>query len=122
MRTAAVALLLACLAASPALAQEDREMEIARSAHEISRDLMSPYCPGRTLEACPSPDALVVREEIRAALRAGEPAESIRARIEARFGQAVVGLPGSALGRALPVLLLVAGAGALFYALRRLVR
>lgn len=122
MRFAVLALAFALLCAVPARAQDDREMEVARSAHEISRDLMSPYCPGRTLEACPSPDALVVREEIRAALRAGEAPDSIRARIEARFGQGVVGLPQSSFGRALPVILVIAGGAALIYALRRLVR
>jgi len=81
---------------------------------------MSPYCPGRTLEACPSPDALAVREEIRAALRAGEAPDSIRERIEARFGQAVVGMPESSLGKALPIVLLAAGAVALVLAARRL--
>jgi cytochrome c-type biogenesis protein CcmH/NrfF len=83
---------------------------------------MSPYCPGRTLEACPSPDALAVREEIPPALRAGEPPDAIKTRIEARFGQAVVGLPQTPLGRALPILLLALGAGVLAFALRRLVR
>ena len=122
MRIAAWLLLCSALLATPAFAQEDPEIAIARAAHELSRDLMSPYCPGRTLEACPSPDALAVREEIRAALRAGEPADSIRARIEARFGQAVVGLPQSSLGRALPVLCLALGALGLVLVLRRLVR
>lgn len=122
MRLAVLVLAFAVVCALPARARDDREMEVARSAHEISRDLMSPYCPGRTLEACPSPDALAVREEIRAALRAGEAPDSIRARIEARFGQGVIGLPHSAFGRALPVILVIAGGAALIYALRRLVR
>ena len=122
MRFAAL-ILLSALLASPALAeQDDPEIAIGRQAHELARDLMSPYCPGRTLEACPSPDALAVREEIRAALRAGEAPDSIRERIEARFGQAVIGLPQTPLGRALPVVALAVGAVALALVLRRIVR
>jgi cytochrome c-type biogenesis protein CcmH/NrfF len=122
MRGIALAALVIALTTGSVSAQEDPEVAIARSAHELARELMSPYCPGRTLEACPSPDALAVREEIRAALRAGEPADSIRKRIEERFGAAVVGLPETPLGRALPVALLALGALALAVALRRLVR
>ncbi len=121
MRVALVLLVIA-LTAGRSSAQDDPEVAIARSAHELARELMSPYCPGRTLEACPSPDALAVREEIRAALRAGESPGSIRTRIEERFGAAVVGLPETPLGRALPIALLVLGALALAWALRRMVR
>lgn len=114
-------LLLLVLAASVSACHpaEDPESVRARAAHELARDLMSPYCPGRTLAECPSPDALAVREEIRAALRAGESPDAIRARIEARFGDQVVGVPREQLGWALPILALVAGAGTLALVLRR---
>lgn len=115
----AVALLAGILQAGAAVAQADPEIALARSAHELSRELMSPYCPGRTLADCPSPDAGAVRDEIRAALRAGEPVDSIRTRIEARFGAAVVGVPTTTLGWLLPILMLAAGALALVFVLRR---
>ena len=107
----AASLLAGLLLAGAAAAQEDPEVALARSAHELSRELMSPYCPGRTLADCPSPDAGAVREEIRVALRGGEPVDSIRQRIEARFGAAVVGVPTTALGWLIPIVLLAAGAG-----------
>jgi cytochrome c-type biogenesis protein CcmH/NrfF len=124
LRLAPLCLVIA-LTAAPAFAQDsqeavDREVQVARAAPELARELLSPYCPGRTLEGGPSPDALAVREEIRAALRAGEAPDSIRERIEARFGQAVVGMPESSLGKALPIVLLAAGAVALVLAARRL--
>jgi len=118
MRSAALVLVLALLAGN-ALAQDDLELQRARAAHELSRELMSPYCPGRTLADCPSPDAGAVREEIRAALRTGESSDAIRARIEARFGKSVIGVPTSTLGWLIPILLLVAGALALVFVLRR---
>jgi cytochrome c-type biogenesis protein CcmH/NrfF len=103
------------------MAQDDPEIARARVAHELSRELMSPYCPGRTLADCPSPDAGAVRDEIRAALRAGEPVDAIRSRIEARFGAVVVGVPRSTLGLALPILILAVGAVVLALVLRRAV-
>lgn len=115
---------LACCVGSFACgpADEDPEVTRARQANELSRDLMSPFCPGRTLADCSSPDAGAVREEIRQALRAGEQPEQVRARIEARFGDHVVGVPRQALGWLLPILVLIAGAGGLFWVLRRALR
>lgn len=118
MQIAALALAFALLAVN-VTAQDEIELGRARAAHELSRELMSPYCPGRTLADCPSPDAGAVRDEIREALRAGESSDSIRARIEERFGARVVGVPTSLLGWMLPILLLVAGAVVLVLVLRR---
>jgi cytochrome c-type biogenesis protein CcmH/NrfF len=117
-----LALLLACVSLFACRPAEDPESVRARAAHELARDLMSPYCPGRTLAECPSPDAAAVREEIRAALRQGESPDSIRARIEQRFGDQVKGVPRERLGWVLPILALAAGAGALAFALRRAVK
>ena len=122
MKLAASALaFVLCAAPAVALAQDDPELALARSAHELSRELMSPYCPGRTLADCPSPDAGAVRDEIRAALRGGESPESVRARIEERFGAQVIGVPTTWLGWSIPIAVLVAGALALAFALRRVV-
>jgi cytochrome c-type biogenesis protein CcmH/NrfF len=107
------ACLLAC---HPAI---DPDTERARQANELSRNLMSPFCPGRTIADCSSPDAATVREEIRDALATGESPESIQKRIETRFGERVVGTPRSGIGWALPIGVLVAGAGLLGVALLR---
>lgn len=119
-----LAVALACCLGSLACGRGDDDPEVARArqANELSRDLMSPFCPGRTLADCGSPDAAAVRAEIHAALRAGEPPEQVRARIEARFGDHVVGVPREALGWLLPILVLVAGAAGLAWVLRRALR
>jgi cytochrome c-type biogenesis protein CcmH/NrfF len=119
-----LAVALACCLGSLACwrAEDDPEVTRARQANELSRDLMSPFCPGRTLADCGSPDAAAVRAEIHAALRAGEQPEQVRARIEARFGDHVVGVPREALGWLLPILVLIAGAGGLVWVLRRALR
>ena len=73
---------------------------------ELSNELMSPYCPGRTIAACPSPNARKLedragsREQLRAVLRAAaeafesgggdelEPAQARQALKEAQRGAA----------------------------------
>src|SRR5262245_13970866 len=119
-----LALLLACCVSAVACSRADEDPEIvrARQANELSRDLMSPFCPGRTLADCGSPDAAAVRQEIHQALAAGERPEAVRGRIEARFGDHVVGVPRQPLGWALPILVLLAGAGVLAWVLRRALR
>jgi cytochrome c-type biogenesis protein CcmH len=109
----------ALLAASACAPRQDPDVERAREANELARDLMSPFCPGRTLADCSSPDAGAVREEIRQALGAGESPASVRARIEARFGDRVVGVPRERTGWLLPIAALVAGAGVLALVIRR---
>ena len=96
--------------------------EKARAAYALTRELMSPYCPGRTLADCPSPDAGALREEIRDRIGAGVPPEVIRADLERRFGNIVQGTPPNALGWTLPALGLALGALGLGVALARLSR
>lgn len=124
MRQVVLAVALLCCAGALACsrAAEDPEVTRARQANELSRDLMSPFCPGRTLADCGSPDAAAVRQEIHESLARGQQLDEIRARIEARFGDHVVGVPRQLLGWLLPILVLLAGAGGLFWVLRRAVQ
>ncbi len=100
----------------------DADPSVGRRARSLSGDLMSPFCPGRTLADCPSPDAAAVREEIRARLAEGESEDDVRALLETRFGEDVHGFPRDAFGWAAPVVILVTGAGLLAFALRALSR
>lgn len=86
------------------------DLSVSREAHALARGLMSPYCPGRTLADCPSPDAGALREEIRARLAAGEAPDQVRAELEREFGDAVVGVPRTPLGWVLPGIGLLVGA------------
>jgi cytochrome c-type biogenesis protein CcmH/NrfF len=124
VRRELLAVALACCLGSLACSrvEEDPEVTRARQANEMSRDLMSPFCPGRTLADCSSPDAAAVRQEIREALAVGEQPDAIRTRIEARFGDHVVGVPRQLLGWLLPILVLCAGAAGLVWVLRRAVQ
>jgi cytochrome c-type biogenesis protein CcmH/NrfF len=106
-------MLLALLGTGAAMA--DPGGNVAREASAIAHSLMSPFCPGMTLAACPSPNAATVRLEITDRLRRGERRDAIVADLEARFGEAVASAPRA---RGLGLLFWVAppflGAGLLF--------
>ena len=113
-------LALACTLLLAGSATAGDELAASRHARALADSLMSPFCPGRTLAECSSPDAGAVREEIRDELRAGEAPAEIRQKIEARFGDRVVGMPHRAFDWAFPILVIAAGAVALAFALLRL--
>ncbi len=100
----------------------ESEADRARTAYALSKELMSPFCPGRTLADCPSPSALAVREEIREKVEAGVAIEAIRRELEERFGSAVRATPRGPLGWLIPTGVLMLGAGGLGFALSRLLR
>jgi cytochrome c-type biogenesis protein CcmH/NrfF len=57
----------------------------------LSNDLMSPYCPGRTIAACPSPQARQLEDHILAQAQAGQSREQIETALVDRFGQGIMG-------------------------------
>ena len=57
----------------------------------LSNDLMSPYCPGRTIAACPSPQARQLEDHILAQAQQGKSREQIEASLVQRFGEDIVG-------------------------------
>lgn len=88
MRAICVVILLVLAAASFAASDP-----AARAARDLSGELMSPFCPGRTLADCPSPDAAHLRRQIEARLAAGESAEAIVAGFTDRYGEALLAAP-----------------------------
>ena len=58
---------------------------------ELSTDLMSPYCPGRTIAACPSGQARQLEDHILAEAKAGKTRDEIEASLVGRFGPEIVG-------------------------------
>lgn len=98
------------------------EVERSREAHAFSRTVMSPFCPGRTLTDCPSPDAAAMREEIREQLDSGVSKDAIRSELERLYGAAVVSEPRSAWAWIIPLGILGAGLAGLVAAFRSLKR
>lgn len=97
------------------------EAEAEAVMQALSHDLMSPYCPGRTLATCPSPQARKLEMQILEQARSGMSREQIETSLVARFPdiRGYVGRPelvwGTAIGAGLALVLL-------FVAARRWVR
>lgn len=96
------------------------EAERDRQAEAISRSIMSPFCPGRTVSSCPN--AGPWRDDIRKWVGEGLDAAEIRRRLAARVPEHnLAGIPENRLGWVLPVGLGVGAFGLLVFMLRYLV-
>lgn len=84
-----------------AAGNESAQEQLQRSA-EIYKTTMSPFCPGRTLDACPSPNATAWRDDIRHWVAEGLSTEEIRRRLAQRTDQDLTGAPSTALDAVLP--------------------
>jgi cytochrome c-type biogenesis protein CcmH/NrfF len=105
-------------AAAPAVSLPPDEIE--REAESIARSIMSPFCPGRTVSACPV--AGPWREDIRKWVAEGLDPTEIKRRLAERVPEHnLMGVPKNRLGWVLPVGLGVVALGLLIFLLRRLV-
>ena len=94
--------------------------EIERQAESIARSIMCPFCPGRTVSACPV--AGPWREDIRHWVAEGVDSIEIKRRLAERVPEHNLGgVPKNRLGWVLPVGLGIAAFGLLIFLLRRLV-
>jgi cytochrome c-type biogenesis protein CcmH/NrfF len=128
-RRAALAL-LAVLALAGGLAAGPATGSAAEAAepgwgYGLWNELMSPFCPGRTLADCPSEQAEKLREWIVAQEEQGRPKDDVTQELFASFGDVLRQAPAAeGVGLAayvVPVAIFVAGGGlvALFLARRR---
>lgn len=85
---------------------------------ELSHDLMSPYCPGRTISSCTSPQARKLEQYILSEAQAGKSRAEIEGELVKRFPdiQGYLGRPELLWGTALGAVLAMA---ALTWAARR---
>jgi cytochrome c-type biogenesis protein CcmH/NrfF len=94
-------------------------------AYALAHDLMSPFCPGRTLAACPSPQADELRQWIVFQAVAGRSRDDIEKSLYDRYGDAILAAPraeGWGLSAyVVPALAFVLGGGLVVFALSRLV-
>ena len=93
--------------------------------YQISHELMSPFCPGRTLASCPSDKADELRIWILMQEAAGASREDVEAQLVARYGVEILPAPSAddatgIAGYAVPILGIVAGPLLVFWLLRRL--
>jgi cytochrome c-type biogenesis protein CcmH/NrfF len=96
---------------------EERE----RRAQEIIRSTMSPFCPGRTVDSCPSPSAAAWRDDVRAWVDQGVSTQEIRRRLEQRAPETdLTGAPSTAMDAVMPIFLTVTAVAFLALLLRAL--
>ena len=106
--TAALGVALVCLVAGPAKASPEEV------ANDIAAKVMSPFCPGVTLENCPSDKAVALRDRIESWAERGWDEDRIMAELVDLYGDPIRATPpasGSGLWAWLaPALALGAGA------------
>ncbi len=89
MRRFLFSVLMVCslLAVPLAEATERSSDEVSRIMRQVSQEVYSPYCPGKTLAMCPSAQALNTRMEVQEWAREGMSADEIKAVLFDRYGQ-----------------------------------
>jgi cytochrome c-type biogenesis protein CcmH/NrfF len=91
------ALLIGCAPVSVEDAQASRDVQ------KIVRTTNSPFCPGKTLDSCPSPRAAEWRRDIHEWVEEGASERDIRARLQARAPGFELGVPAVASGWVIPL-------------------
>jgi len=119
---ALLALGLAAAFAGPAAADDAAK----GWAYELPRELMSPFCPGRTLADCTSQQAATVKAWILVQEAAGRSREEVEAELLARYGDVILARPRArGMGLAawgVPIAAFLAGGGFVAFFLRRQTR
>ena len=119
--TRCLCLLEPCLVATSMAAQTDEAL--SRDAREIFETVLSPYCPGRTISNCPSPQADLLRASIRRRLAAGETTDEVKEELYTVFGDELRTVPRAQgfglLAWAVPGLAFIAGVWAILLWARR---
>lgn len=92
--------------------------------YDLAREVMSPFCPGRTIASCPSPQAAALIQEIQTKERAGVTREEVEAELYAQYGDVIRAAPkpeGWGLAAyVIPVLAALAGVAVVALVLRRI--
>ncbi len=94
--------------------------------YDLPKELLSPWCPGRTLADCPSPNAESARLWILVQEAAGRTEDEVKADLLDRFGDQILGAPkAEGVGLAaylVPATAFLIGGGLVFVFLRRQTR
>jgi cytochrome c-type biogenesis protein CcmH/NrfF len=127
LAAAALAAALLGLGLLPALAVRAVAAEVGAGwAHAVAREFMSPYCPGRTLADCPSPQAQTLRSWILVQEAAGRTREDVESELLERYGDQLLAAPrarGFGLtAYAVPIGVFLAGGALVAFFLRRQTR
>jgi cytochrome c-type biogenesis protein CcmH/NrfF len=77
--------------ASTSVSTGEPSLAAEQIAQSLSHELMSPYCPGRTLSSCPSPNARKLEAFILEEASNGKSKEQIEQELVASFGREKLG-------------------------------
>jgi len=105
MRVAAILALLFAFGCAPVPAEAPADE--GRQVQSIVRNTLSPFCPGKTLNSCPSPRAGDWRRDIRGWVAEGVPEPEIRDRLQARVPGFDLSIPPVKSGWVIPTIAVV---------------
>jgi cytochrome c-type biogenesis protein CcmH len=88
IKIVAIVILAAVAVVAPVVGAlgDERSDELDREATSVYQQVFSPFCPGRSLNDCPSSKASELKDELRAKLEAGMPSEEILKEVFQRYG------------------------------------
>lgn len=93
--------------------------EAVPTADQVAGRMMSPFCPGLTLDECPSDQANRLRGEVETLVATGATNREVDEWIVDNFGEVALASPNSSVAWIAPPLLAVAGLATVLLVLRR---
>ena len=114
--------LLLCVGACIADSASDQEIE--RKTHQVFDNVMSPFCPGKTLNDCPSSEAAKLKSSLRDKLISGSQPEQLINELVEQYGDELRAAPANeGFGRLAwlgPIIFLVVGiTGLVFWLVKK---
>lgn len=88
-----VAIVAAISVGVPQLLADERSEALDREATNLYQQVFSPFCPGRSLNDCPSSKAGELKDEMRAELEAGKSPEVILNEVFQKYGDQYRAVP-----------------------------
>ncbi|MCC6992314.1 MAG: cytochrome c-type biogenesis protein CcmH [Acidobacteria bacterium] len=70
-----------------------RQSPAHQAAADLAHQLMSPFCPGKLLADCTSPNAGTMRQAIAGRIAAGETVDAVKVDLVRQYGAEILGAP-----------------------------
>ena len=88
-----IALIFILLVAASVICSKALAQNLDDLTREISDTTMSPYCPGMTISACPSPRARDLRVQIKKWFEQGYTKKAVKNQLKIAYGKDIYGMP-----------------------------
>jgi cytochrome c-type biogenesis protein CcmH len=93
VRALIIAVCCGVVAGAHVVVADERSEALDREATNIYQQVFSPFCPGRSLNDCPSSKAAELKDEMRAELEAGKSPEVILQEVFQKYGDQYRAVP-----------------------------